>query len=368
MRLALGLLMVLSTHAAADCPQTKRIVFDPPTKRHSMPQLTLDGKGYAIVGYDGPPFAMHLSTLDATGKPRSTKLGAGGVMATATSGDRIGIVFVVEERGRYQSYFMAVGRDGKVAVPRVALGDRTLPHSAPGPAVAWNPQAKEWAALWVEGHKLQLARLDETGKLLDTRELSARAVVAHQSPLVWTGSRYAYVMAVRAGMILYEVDGQTVRETAINAASAMEPVVAYGAGTYGIAFRSEHELAFVRVKDGRELGRTLVQSMPAPRPIGAIAGTPVPKAPYRAIGSMTIAADGGGFVLVWAEGAPARFDDRLMIERFDATGFPLGAPRRLDGEEIHQGYASIAGTGCDLAVSYILGDPNAAVRVAVAHP
>jgi len=67
--------------------------------------------------------------------------------------------------------------------------------------------------------------------------------------------------------------------------------------------------------------------------------------------------------VVWPDGTQG-FDDRLCFARLDAHGAPVaGHPIRLDDEEIHQGYASIAGAGATLAVSYILGDPNGAVRV-----
>src|SRR5689334_10786495 len=153
--LRVGLVLcMLAAPVMADCPPSKRIVFDPPTgKSFHVPRLTHDGKGYALVAYDGQPSTVWLTVM-AGDKPRSVKLFPGAVAASATDGEHIGIVYVVDEplpatpkTFRYQTYFTVVGRDGKVVVPKVALGDKTAPHSAPGPAVVWNAQAKEWGVL-----------------------------------------------------------------------------------------------------------------------------------------------------------------------------------------------------------------------------
>src|SRR5262249_15979267 len=79
-----------------------------------------------------------------------------------------------------------------------------------------------------------------------------------------------------------------------------------------------------------------------------------------------LAVDGAQYVVAWGEGKGAVFDDRVKIARVERTGkLVAGYPRRIDPEEGHQGYASLGGSGCDLAVSYILGDPNGEVRVGV---
>jgi hypothetical protein len=313
-------------------------------------------------------------------RPRSVKLFPGAVAASATDGEHLGIVYVVDEplpatpkTFRYQSYFTVVGRDGKVVVPKVALGDKTASHGAPGPAVVWNAQAKEWGVLWMEGFQLSFARLDAKGKLLGSRVLSKSGQVQHLGHLLWTGSTYAYVIPSAAGVVLLEFDDQKQRETILPTASALEPVVAFANDTYGIAFRSARELAFARVKGGKELGRSVIAAVPMARPVGGGGGQPVP-APMGfqpTLGNMAIAADGGQFVLVWGENRVAQgFNDRLMIARLDAaSGAAIaGFPHRLDQDDVHQDYASIAGTGCDLAVSYILGDPNGKVRVALVKP
>jgi hypothetical protein len=54
------------------------------------------------------------------------------------------------------------------------------------------------------------------------------------------------------------------------------------------------------------------------------------------------------------------------VARLDASStIASGYPKPLDGERIHQGDASLAGTGCDLAVAYTLGDPNGKTKIAV---
>jgi len=262
-----------------------------------------------------------------------------------------------------------VGRDGKVIVPRVALGDQTARHGAPGVAIAWNPQAKEWGVLWMEVFKLQFARLDEKGKVLGTLDVSQVGTVNPQGRLLWTGQAYAYAMPTRYGLSLFELDDKQVKETPIAVASAIEPVVAFANGTYGIAFRTERELAFVRVKNGKELGRSVLASVPGPRyggggGRGQPSGPPTQPTPQARLGSISLASDGNGYAIVWAVSKGAGFDDRLMFARLDERGaFVTGAARRLDDEDKHQGYASIAGTGCDLAVTYIIGDPNGDVRI-----
>lgn len=399
MRYLAVILLVLAVRSAAansTCKPSKRFVFDPPGRRHSLPQLTFDPKGHVLIGYDGPPIELQLSTIDlGAQKTRSAKLGAGGIAATASDGARIGIVFVANDPAqgaqiatdkrsekplptktqRYQSYFTVVTRDGKTVIPRIPLGDRSASHSAPGVAIAWNAEHKEWGVLWTEVFRVQFARLDAKGRVLATRELSTTGGVNSHGRLLWTGARYAYVLPAKAGLSLFEFDDKQLRQTTIPAATVLEPVVAYANGVFGIAFRTARELAFVRVKDGKELGRSVVTSLPSVSSRGsnpqiARDAPSAPPTPPRGVeptlGSISIAADGSQFVLVWAQGRSATFDDRLMTARFDATGaIAAGYPKRLDPEEIHQGYASIAGTGCELAVSYILGDPNHDVRVAV---
>ena len=114
----------------------------------------------------------------------------------------------------------------------------------------------------------------------------------------------------------------------------------------------DHLLRFVTLTGGK-LG--------TPVTIATASGGPVLNTPV-------IQADGAQWVIAYGQrvGGAVGFDDRIWVTRVDGAGNPAkGYPRRIDSEDVHQGYASIAGTGCDLAVSYILGDPNYDVRVGV---
>jgi hypothetical protein len=365
------------------CPPAKRVVFDPAGKRHSLPQLTFDARGYVVVGYDGPPTKLVLSAAEShTMRFAGVALGSGGLAATATNGRHIGLVFVDkgDDGKRAQTYFTVVTREGRTLVKRVALGDKGVEHGAPGAALAWNARARQWGALWVEAGKVMFGRLDESGALLGARELTASPAVNPNARLIVAGNgRYAYAMATRSGVSLFVFDDKTTSETVIPAATALEPVAAVAGGTFGVAFRSMRELAFVTVKDGRELRRVVIErldqpsSAPARPQVAASSGAAAPSAPPTpmrvpepTLGSLSLAADGNQFVLVWEKGVGGTFDDRLRVARLDANGaVASGYPRRIDDQEIHQGRASIAGTGCDLAVSYTLGDPNGEVKVAV---
>ncbi|HEU0029771.1 MAG TPA: hypothetical protein VFQ53_03990 [Kofleriaceae bacterium] len=383
-------LALLGTHAYA-APTSPvackpgRFVFDPPGARHNVPQLTYDANGYTLVAYDGPPSHILLTTIDPVArKTKQVTLADGALPQAASNGAQIGIAFLGPEpvaqgpvKQRYQSYFVVVNRDGKVVVPKLALGDRTASHSAPGVLVAWSPERKEWGVVWTEGTKVQLARISAAGKLAKTIALPDGTSVSHQLRMVWTGRAYAFAAATPTGLVLLQIDDDGARQVPIAKGSALEPVTAFAQGTFAVAYRTDAEqLVVVRIKDGKELGRSVIADLrkgaqiasgPATRPAPSPNRPPDPLPKHvPMLSSLSLAADGAGFVLVWEQmTSGGGFNSRLHVARLDGNGaIAAGYPKRIDGEDTHQGYASIAGSGCGLAVSYILGDPNGDVRVA----
>lgn len=410
----------LATGPAA-CKQEPRFVFDPAGDRHSLPRLVSGPRGYALVGYGGPPSTLHLTTLDLVRRTtRSRSVGTGFLPAVASNGNQLGIAFldiganrprprarpspphegmnpdledqfiVIDGRrahaprsNRNQSFFTVIGRDGSTVVKRIPLGDQRVMHTSPGVGVAWNPTAKEWGVIWSEFNLLKFARVDMMGRVRDERRLVVDGFINPHSKLVWTGARYAFVAATSAGHVVIEIDVKGTRELKLPiSGTTLEPVLdAMGARRYGVVYRTTrpppaaavspappgrpppappqhmppppeiHELWFVAITDGVVHKPRLVTTAAS----GAVFNSPV------------LATDGGQLVVAWGERrAPSGFDDRLWFARLDAAGtVAAGYPVRLDDEELHQGDASITGTGCELAVSYILGDPNQAVRIGV---
>lgn len=429
MRLALALLVALTARATADCPKPSRLVFDPPGERHSLPQLTYDGKSYQLVGYDGPPTNLVLSTFDlGKTKPTSTIVGQGGVAATATNGSQLAIAYLsdgaivarksddkvvrhgdleyvlIDGREAYsprekrgQSFFMVVDRAGKPVVKPIPLGDQRVMHTAPGVQIAWNPRDKEWGVVWSEFNRLVFGRLDKDGKLLSTAPVVIDGFVQSSSRMVWTGTAFAFLASTPKGLALFEATAAGVKPTPIAIeAGAIEPVLGTTVDSYAIAYRitrpgprpampSKSKIATDQTppKMSKEDFPSKSQpfNQPPPTPdeyllrlvtvTGGKTGTPVTLATVSGgplLETPVIQADGLRWVIAWGQrvGAAVGFDDRLWVTRVDSAGkHAAGYPRRLDSEEVHQGYASIAGTGCDLAISYVLGDPNEAVRVGV---
>ena len=269
--------------AAADpCPATPRLAFDPPGRRHSLPQLTFDGKAYQLVGYDGPPTALYLTAFDfakRTGPylPRSADVVGGGVAATATSGTQVGIAYLANgpivprtsedkiiKRGqngeleylvidgrdshaprenRYQSWFLVVDGTGKVAVKPVPLGDQRVMHTAPGVQIAWNPRDKEWGVVWSEFNKLVFGRLSPTGKVLSSTPVVIDGFVQASSRMLWTGSAFAFLASTPKGLTLYEATAAGLRPTPIAIESgALEPVLGFSNNTFAIAYRTTRSL------------------------------------------------------------------------------------------------------------------------------
>jgi hypothetical protein len=421
-KLAAWLVVIaVSTARAETCPPTKRLVFDPPGDRHSLPQLTWDGARYQVVGYDGPPTNLMLTTFDfGKATPTSVTVGSGGVAQTATNGKELAIAYtgdgaivprevfkennlewvMVDGRrahspssGRSQSFFMVVNGAGKPVIKPIALGDQRVMHSAPGVAVAWNPKASEWGVVWSEFNYLTFGRITKAGTLVQTTRVVIDGFLHASSRMLWTGSAYAFLAQTPKGLMIYEAGAAGVRAIPIKLpqTTVLEPVLAVSGSTFAIAYRTTkpgppvkatsliasdkdpakdkkappsrpqyddivapeiHELLFVTVTGGTVSAPALVAT--ATR--GQILNTPV------------IQSDGAQYVIAWGvrQTSKVGFDDRLVVARVDAAGkIAAGYPKRIDPEDVHQGYASIAGTGCDLAVSYILGDPNYAVRVGV---
>lgn len=389
-------------------------MFDPPGSRHSLPQLTWDGTRYTLIGYDGPPTSLIQTTFDfGTAQPASVKLGAGGLAQTATNGKEIAIVYtgtganvpreasvtdpdfiVIDGRrvhaprkDRNQSFFMVTSPSGGVVIKPIALGDQRVSHTAPGVGVAWNPRDREWGVVWSEFNHVKFARISQTGKLGVTTSVAMDRFIDASSRMVWNGSAFAFV-AHGKDLVLFEIDAAGVRSTVVMTTdqhnNVLEPVLAYDGTRYAIAYRVTTE-----------------GTVPKPRHANAGKGAPAPGRPQtqveyaqndelrfvtvaggKATKPVTIAkndggpvintpviqADGAQFVIVWGErqvDTPS-FDDRLKIARVDAAGtIAKGYPTRIDSDNVHQGSASIAGTGCDLAISYARGNPNGEVTVAV---
>ncbi|MBA3465574.1 MAG: hypothetical protein H0T46_36925 [Deltaproteobacteria bacterium] len=422
MKLAVLLVVAaVSTAARADaCPKTKRLVFDPPGDRHSLPQLTWDGARYQVVGYDGPPTNLIATTFDfGKSAPAHVSVGAGGVAQTATSGKELAIAYLgtaataprelikesnlewvmVDGRrahspsaGRNQSFFTVVDAAGKPLVKPIPLGDQRVMHTAPGVAVAWNPKASEWGVVWSEFNHLKFGRITKAGKLVQTTPVAIDGFIHASSRMLWTGTSFAFLASTPKGLMLYEAGAAGVRGTQVKLpqTTIIEPVLALSGSTFAIAYRTTrtgapvkvtsliasdkdpknqrsapmrppendivtpeiHELLFVTMTGDKVSAPALVAS--ATR--GQILNTPV------------IQADGAQYVIAYAvrQTSKVGFDNRMVVARVDPAGkLAAGYPKRIDDENVHQGYASIAGTGCDLAVSYILGDPNNAVRVGV---
>ncbi|MBL9013332.1 MAG: hypothetical protein JNL83_04100, partial [Myxococcales bacterium] len=259
--------------AAEPCPATPRLVFDPPGTRHSLPQLTLDGTTYHLVGYDGPPTNLVLSTFDfAKRAPKSVAIGSGGVAATATSGTHVAVAYlangaivprrsddkivtkggkgeleylVIDGReayapreNRYQSFFLVVDAAGKPVVKPVPLGDQRVMHTAPGVQIAWNPRDREWGVVWSEFNKLVFGRLSPTGKLLSSTPVAIDGFVQSSSRMVWTGSAFAFLASTPKGLTLFEASPAGLRGTPIPIESgALEPVLGVSGKTFAIAYR-----------------------------------------------------------------------------------------------------------------------------------
>lgn len=415
-----------ATPASADrCPATPRLAFDPPGRRHSLPQLTFDGKSYQLVGYDGPPTNLVLTTFDfakRTGPylPKSTDVASGGVAATATSGTQIAIAYLanganvtrtsedkVVKKGkngeleylvidgresfsprenRYQSFFLVVDAAGKPVVKPVPLGDQRVMHTAPGVQIAWSPRDKEWGVVWSEFNKLVFGRLSPTGKLLSSTPVTVDGFVQSSSRMLWTGSAFAFLASTPKGLTLFEGSAAGLRGTPIAIESgALEPVLGFSGTTFAIAYRTTRPGTRAQLAtDDKPPSKTNQPMRPPQIPVtpedhilrfvtvtGGKLGTPVTVATASGgpiLNTPVIQADGAQWVIAWGQriGAAVGFDDRLFVTRVDGAGKAAsGYPKRIDSEEVHQGYASIAGTGCDLAVSYILGDPNYDVRIGI---
>lgn len=406
-----AVLVVTITEASADCPKTPRLVFDPPGSRHGLPQLSWNGTRYAIVGYDGPPTHLVHTTFDfAKEKPRSLTIGPGGVAATAASDTQLAIAYLgmgaivprdataiadkdpdflhidgrrvhAPRKDRYQSFFTVVDRSGATVVAPIPLGDQRVMHSAPGVSVAWNPLDREWGVVWNEFNRIMFGRISSAGVLVDKRKVVVDGHIHASSRMAWNGAAYAFLVEDPKGLAIYEGDAGGIRATSIPLLDRMyEAVLATDNGNYAIAYRiatpgkqlappagggrggapspppdslrppDDHELRVVTVMGG---------TVGKPVTIAKTTGGPTIETPV-------IAVDGKQLVVVWGEGRSAVFDARLKVARVDSKGkLVAGYPKRLDPENVHQGSASIAGTGCDLAVAYILGDPNAEVRIGV---
>lgn len=373
---------IATNKPARTCTKSPRLVFDPPGVRHSLPQLTWDGTGYTVIGYDGPPTSLHQTRFDfGKRKPVFASLGMGGIPATATNGSEVAIAFIAATRVR--SFLQIIDRNGKPVVRPLALGDQKVQHDAPGVQVAWNPQAKEWGVLWSESATLKFARVSTLGNPGGTFEVAKGAFISPNGRMVWTGSGFAFAARTQTGLDVLEVGANGVRATTLlSTLDFSEPAVAAIDGTLAVVYRTYqdapvrgggrpapppadlqngppahvvnpqlHKIELVTVKDGKASAPvTLKESVGL-----GLLSTPA------------LAVDGNQLVVVWPERQSKHgFDDRLVVARTDLAGtMAPGYPKRLDAEDVHQGYASLAGTGCDLAISYILGDPNGAVRVAV---
>lgn len=424
MRLALALLLALAgslgARAAADCPKTPRLVIDPPGRRHSLPQLAFDGKAYQLVGYDGPPTSLVLTTFDLakpSPTPNSVAIGAGGVAATATNGTQLAIAYLADgailprasgdkivrrgeleyvvidgrevyspTKSRYQSFFLVVDGAGKPVVKPLPLGDQRVMHTAPGVQIAWNPRDKEWGVVWSEFNKLVFGRLSPTGKLLSSAPVVIDGFVQSSSRMQWTGSAFAFLAGTQKGLTLFEATAAGVKPTPVAIESgALEPVLGFSAGAYAIAYRITRPGTRARAQIATDMAPSKSPPMRPPNEVvppdeyvlrlatitNGTTATPVTLASVSGgplLETPVIQADGAQWVVVWGQraGAAVGFDDRLFVTRVDGAGrHAAGYPHRIDAEDVHQGYASIAGTGCDLAVSYVLGDPNYDVRVGV---
>ncbi len=409
----------LTARAAADCPKTPRLVIDPPGKRHSLPQLTFDGKAYQLVGYDGPPTSLVLTSFDLGKRtPKSVEIGAGGVAATATNGSQLAVAYLgsgailprssddkITRKGeleylvldgrevyaptkeRYQSFFVVVDAAGKQIVKPLPLGDQRVMHTAPGVQIAWNPRDKEWGVVWSEFNKLVFGRLSPTGKLLSSAPVVVDGFVQSSSRMLWTGSAFAFLAASPKGLTLYEASAAGVKPTPVAIESgALEPVLGFANNTFAIAYRitkpgTRAQLAIDKkaAPEKKPVPMRPPNEVPIPDEyilrLATVAGgktnAPVTLASVRGgalLETPVIAADGAQWVVAWGQRVTSKvgFDDRLLVTRVDSAGkHAAGYPHRIDSEDVHQGYASIAGTGCDLAVSYVLGDPNYDVRVGV---
>ena len=374
MRFVFAAALAFAAPAYAD--PCKRFVFDPPGTRHSLPQMVAVPNGLAIVGYDSPQFGLHYTVVDpAKRTTKSVSLGAGFMGMLATNGREIGLGFidvvkpgpqdeeiqftVIDGRrvhtprsNRNQSYFTVLDPNGKTIVKRIPLGDQRVMHTSPGVAVAWNPDRREWAAIWSEFNLLKFARIEPGGRVFDERKIVVDGFHNASSKLVWTGKSYAMVAVASSGFFVFEIREKEIRSISIPyTGSVLEPVIAAANGDYAVVYRSmieeRHELQFVRIRDGvAHAPRTITKT---------ITNTPV------------IAFDGKGFAIAWGQPAGKRggFDDRLFVARVATDGQVTKKPMRVDSEDVHQGYATFASTSCGVSLAYILGDPNGVVRLAV---
>jgi hypothetical protein len=340
-------------------PVERRLAFDPPTERFSLPSLVSLGNGrYALYSYAGPPFEQLVATVDLAGGVVShAPLGPGvGPVAAPSGQGPIGVVFVDQERDRppYRAFF-ALHELGEGQLRPTPLGNGDVQHTFPGIAIGWSAERRQWGVVWSELGRIWLARFDERGRPASRSPilLAQQGALSHAARLVAAGGRWAIVTTVGSAYVVVESgDDGVVRETPIDTDDGAEPVIAWNGRRFGVLIREQwppRRITFVAVANGEVLGRTALAEVTT-----GMIQTPV------------IHPDGDGFVAVFSAG-PGGFDDRLMVARIDADGRPAaGYPRRLDPqEEVHQGYAAIAGEGCELAVSYTLGDPNGNVRAAI---
>jgi hypothetical protein len=340
--------MLASTNvvsAAGRCIRKNPYVFDPPPSRHHVPQLVWTGAGYATISYGGQPSELGMSVIDLA-KPRHVALGSGFLAGAAANGTQIAVAFT-DNAPRRRSLFTVVDTAGSAVVPRIPLGDPDSNHAG-FTLVAWHPTLQEWGVVWSERNNLtRFARISAQGRLGATVDLK-HLYLSRAQRLVTTASGYALAAQASQGAQILEIEGAAIARRIKFDDAAIDPVAAFDGVSFGLVYRTRDELVFVRFERGAEVARRVIAR-------GTTLGTP------------SIAAGQGGFIVAWSERKRSgAFDDRIQIAQLDAAGAPVaGYPRRLDPDEQHQGEPSFAGTGCNLAVSYLIGDPNGTPRHAI---
>ncbi len=367
-------------------------MFDAPLGRHHVPRLAWDGRHYRLVTYGGAPWQLAYARLDLTqaGTTPSLTVALGpGVqpqvaLSIGQGNDRLGAIFIDfdAETTRVniprpeapppgtplpdpmpppppdhidvhqpQTYFAIIDAEGH-ASPRVALGSTNAQHAAPGASVAWHARSQSWGAVWIEDGHVMFGTIDTDGRPGAAVDLSPQARATHDdAAIISTASGFAVPISIGGDLVLVETaarGGAIERRTTI-ATNVLEPEVAFDGRRFGVVMRTATELRLSFVEDGRATPPVTIVRAETGRTIGAPTITHDPEHEQ--------------FVVAWPS-AGSGHDDRLCYARLGPAGTPTeGFPMRIDDQEIHQGHPSFAGMGPDLAVSYILGDPNETARI-----
>lgn len=328
----------------------------------SLPRLVWNGTRYAMVWYDDSTGAQtaYFAFVSAAGQldPASIRQvsapGAGGAFTLAAfSGSEYGIVYAgIPDR---RVHFMRVSAAGEP----IAGSDITVGTMQDGLAIVWNRDRAEWALAWhfltrtgvSPLYQISLARITAASPTTpaSTTAVAAGAGIADlafygNSPLVWTGERYAVAFVPGGGgqSRIAEVspDGTVLRTILLGsvARSHGRASLAWAGSGYGATWTEggTSGLRFGRVdKDGTYV-------VASERQIGA-AGD--------ALSAPTLAWNGREFLIHWQK--VQGMQSEIWGMRLSATGAVTQPEQQIAPD--YAWFASSDWNGCQFAVTYNSG-------------